>query len=94
MSNRAYDVVVWGATGFTYRLVVEYITANHSDTRLAVAARNEAKCKRVLTSLGLELPIIIAEAFDESSLRAMVSLKLKWFVQPSRTLLTIWSSAG
>ena len=73
MSNRAYDIVVWGATGFTGRLVVEYIVAHHPNTRLAIAGRNEAKCSQVLSSLGIELPIIIADAFDESSLRVMVS---------------------
>ena len=73
MSNRAYDIVVWGATGFTGRLVVEYIAVHHPDTRLAIAGRNEAKCKQVLSDLSVELPIIIADAFDEPSLRAMVS---------------------
>ena len=73
MSNRAYDIVVWGATGFTGRLVVEYLITHHSSIRLAIAGRNEAKCKAVLSELGADLPIIIADAFDEPSLRQMVS---------------------
>lgn len=72
MSNRAYDIVVWGATGFTGRLVVEYLITHHPNTRFAIAGRNEAKCKRVLSELGGDLPIIIADAFDEPSLRDLV----------------------
>ena len=56
MSNRAYDIVVWGATGFTGRLVVEYLMTHHPNTRLAIAGRNEAKCKEVLSELGLTSP--------------------------------------
>ncbi len=72
MSNRAYDIVVWGATGFTGKLVVEYLTTHHPNIRLAIAGRNEPKCKQVLADLKVELPIIIADAFDEPSLRALV----------------------
>ena len=73
MSNRAYDIVVWGATGFTGRLVVEYLITHHSNIRLAIAGRNGVKCKALLSDLGTDLPIIIADAFDEPSLRQMVS---------------------
>ena len=72
MSNRSYDIIVWGATGFTGRLVVEYLITNHPNTRLAIGGRNEEKCRQVLQDLDCELPILIADAFDEPSLRTMV----------------------
>ena len=72
MSNRSYDIIVWGATGFTGRLVVEYLITHHPTTRLAIGGRNEEKCRQILQELGSELPILIADAFDEASLRTMV----------------------
>ena len=76
MSNtRELDLIIWGATGFTGRLVVEYLMTHHPNTRLAVGGRNEAKCKEVLSELGVDLPIIIADAFDEPSLRDLVRVR-------------------
>ena len=46
MGDRIYDVVVWGATGFTGRLVVDYMVRTYGvdgDVRWAVAGRNAAE---------------------------------------------------
>ena len=45
MSQKAYDIILWGATGFTGRLVAEYIVDNYSDADLswAMAGRNKEK---------------------------------------------------
>ena len=41
MNTRTYDVVVFGATGFTGRLVAEYLAAEYgSDVRWAMAGRS------------------------------------------------------
>jgi short subunit dehydrogenase-like uncharacterized protein len=43
---REFDVVVFGATGFTGSLVVEYIWRHYgSAVKMAAAGRNEAKLK-------------------------------------------------
>jgi len=70
--NRPYDMVIWGATGFTGRLVVEYMIQHHPGVSIAIAGRNPQKCQSLLDDLGVDLPIVIADAFDEVSLRAMV----------------------
>ena len=45
MSNRDFDIVVWGATGFTGALVAEYLLAQYGigeDLRWAIAGRSFA----------------------------------------------------
>ena len=76
-NDRDYDVVVWGASGFTGRLVVEYLKNQYGvgqDLRWAVAARNAEKLGGVLDELsfGESRPdVIIADSKDEASLDAM-----------------------
>ena len=46
MSEREYDVIVWGATGFTGKLVVEYLVETYGvdgDLRWAIAGRNRSR---------------------------------------------------
>lgn len=79
MTEREYDVVVWGATGFTGRLVAEYMYQTYGaggDVKWAVAGRNASK----LAALRLEvagpeagsIPEIVADSADEESLRELV----------------------
>ncbi len=73
MSNRRFDIIVWGATGFTGKLVVEYLRDYHPTVKVAIGGRNQTKCQQVLDDLNLDWPIIIADAFDEVSLRTLVA---------------------
>ena len=77
MSEPTYDVVVWGASGFTGRLVVEYmhrVYGTAGEVRWAVAGRNEKKLKEVMQEIvgSVDIPIVIAESHDEVSLRRLV----------------------
>lgn len=74
MSERKYDVVVYGATGFTGRLVAEYLGANYAgDVKWAMAGRSKAKLKAVRDEIGApgDTPFIVADAEDPDSLKAM-----------------------
>ena len=66
MSDREFDLVVFGATGFTGKLVAEYI-ASKRPSRWAIAGRNRDK----LTALGIAAPIVIADALDPASCAAV-----------------------
>lgn len=71
--SRQYDLVVWGASGFTGRLVAEYLAAHPDidDVNWAIAGRNRGRLEDVRRSLGppwRELPILLGDAFDRSSL--------------------------
>lgn len=71
-----YDVIVYGATGFTGRLVAEHMLATYGvgrDIRWAIAGRSKAKLEAVRAEIGAPaaLPLVIADASDPASLAAM-----------------------
>lgn len=63
---------MYGATGFTGRLVAEYLTENNTD-RWAMAGRNKAKLAEVRDLIGApkDIPLIEADAANPASLAAM-----------------------
>ncbi|WP_370947586.1 trans-acting enoyl reductase family protein [Amycolatopsis sp. cg5] len=75
---RTYDIVLFGATGFTGELTAEYL-ARHSPVgaRWALAGRNQAKLEAVRERLAridaefAELPLLKADSTDPDSLRAV-----------------------
>jgi short subunit dehydrogenase-like uncharacterized protein len=74
-SERAYDIVLFGATGFTGSLTAEYLAAHAPpQTRWALAGRNQAKLEAVRDGLGegaADLALLHAEVTDEDSLRTL-----------------------
>jgi len=69
--KREFDIIVWGASGFTGRLVAEYLFKkyNTKDLNWAIAGRNNTKLMSVRDSyLDNSIPILIADSFDEISL--------------------------
>ncbi len=75
MTERTYDIVVWGASGFTGRLVAEYLAAHYrvdGSLKWAIAGRNLKKLAAVAAEVGAEgAPVIEADADDPSSLDAL-----------------------
>lgn len=78
--NKKFDLVLWGASGFTGQLVAEYLAEREETAvRWAIAGRNLEKLEMVrqkLTTINpncAELPILIADSQDKASLEAMVS---------------------
>jgi len=73
--EREFDVVVYGATGYTGRLVAEYLVKEYggSTVHWAMAGRSESKLAAVRDEIGApaETPFIVADAGDEGSLRTM-----------------------
>lgn len=79
MPERPLDIALFGATGFTGRLVAEYLAAHAPRTlRWALAGRNQKKLEGVRAELGKDhphiaaLPVRIADATDAASLEALV----------------------
>lgn len=74
--QREFDVIVWGATGFTGRLVAEYIYQQYGGqdiVRWAMAGRNQSKLEKVRAEVADDsIPLITADSQDEESLVAMV----------------------
>jgi len=68
MTQREFDLVLLGATGFTGQLVARYLT-HHSQSggramKWALAGRNRAKLDTVVHDLGHDVPVIVADALD------------------------------
>lgn len=72
--DRKFDVVVYGATGFTGELVAAYLTRQYGadkDLRWAIAGRSAAKLQAVKDSLGdtaADLEQIVADSGDRDAL--------------------------
>jgi short subunit dehydrogenase-like uncharacterized protein len=76
-SSSKFDIVVYGATGFTGRLVAEYLATHYKgdgDLKWAMAGRSREKLASVRDAIGApaETPLIVADASDVASLQAMV----------------------
>src|SRR5205807_7041537 len=77
MSSSKFDIVVYGATGFTGQLVAEYLATRYNgDATLtwAMAGRSKDKLAAVRDAIGApaDTPLIVADAGDPASLMAMV----------------------
>ena len=72
MANKEFDIVVYGATGFTGRLVAEYLTLR-GIKGWAMAGRNEAKLQEVRDEVGVskDIPLLVADASNPDSLNAL-----------------------
>jgi short subunit dehydrogenase-like uncharacterized protein len=75
MGERDFDIVVFGATGFTGRLVAEYLDNHYkgSDLRWAMAGRSMDKLKSVRKEMNIsaDIPLIVADSADAESLKSM-----------------------
>jgi short subunit dehydrogenase-like uncharacterized protein len=76
-SDRELDLVVWGATGFTGRLVAEYLYGQYGtggDLRWAIGGRSPDKLDALRETLGAgeDLPVITGDSRDPVSLAALV----------------------
>ena len=84
-TEREFDVIIWGATGFTGRLVAEhYLKLYGLDGGLkwAMAGRNQAKLEQVRSQLGNEnIPLIVADSHDKRAWTTWFK-ELALFVRP------------
>lgn len=78
MSEREFDIVLMGATGFTGRLVAEHLLRRHGvggEIKWALAGRSREKLEQIRIKLGetaAGLPLVVADSHDRASLDAMV----------------------
>jgi len=74
--SREFDVIVWGASGFTGKLVAEYLFnkyGSNNDLKWAIAGRDYSKLELVRDEVANSLiPIVIANSDDIQSLNLMI----------------------
>ena len=76
-SNRELDIVVYGATGFTGRLVAEYLNNQYGvngEVVWAMAGRSLSKLEQVRDEMEIsnDVPLVVADSSDIDSINAMV----------------------
>jgi short subunit dehydrogenase-like uncharacterized protein len=76
-SSAEFDIIVYGASGFTGRLVAEYLAQRYGvggDIKWAMAGRSHDKLVQVRDEIGApaNTPLVVADAADPVSLKAMV----------------------
>ena len=82
MGDKTYDFIVFGATGYTGKNVVQYVAKSATELgnlKWAVAGRNESKLRRILGQVPSELSgsdpgVIVCDVADELSLLEMASM--------------------
>jgi short subunit dehydrogenase-like uncharacterized protein len=74
-ANRPHDIVVYGATGYTGRLVAEYLAHHYQGKgpRWAMAGRSADKLAEVRDLIGApaDTPLIVANSDDPASMKAL-----------------------
>ena len=77
-THEEVGIVVYGATGYTGRLVCEYLNQQYGvggEVSWAMAGRSLAKLEQVRDEMGIDtaVPLVVADAADVSSIDAMVA---------------------
>ncbi len=76
MPSRDYDVVLYGASGFTGKQTVQYFSQHAGAIRWAIAGRNKEKLEAVKAQIGEAvqgIDVLIADSQDQAALDAIVS---------------------
>ena len=75
--NAEFDLIVYGATGYTGRLVAEHLARTYGvggEVKWAMAGRSQAKLEAVRDEIVApsDTPLVVADADDPAQLEAMV----------------------
>jgi short subunit dehydrogenase-like uncharacterized protein len=78
MAKRRYDVVLYGASGFTGKQTVQYFAthAHPSEIRWAIAGRNRQKLEAVKAQIGAAaktVDVLTADCYDTAAVDAIVA---------------------
>lgn len=76
--TREFGITVYGATGYTGRLICEYLHSRYGvdgEVKWAMAGRSRAKLEAVRDEMGIpaNIALVIADADDLGSIKAMVA---------------------
>jgi len=71
MNKREFDLILWGASGFTGRLVAEHLARVGPERKLrwAVGGRNPEKLAAMLRDIGMpDIPVVLGDSQDPRSM--------------------------
>lgn len=75
-AEREFDIVLYGATGFSGKLTAEHLAHSGSTARIALAGRSSERLRGVRMMLGpnaADWPLILADASQPLTLEAMAA---------------------
>ena len=68
-----YEIVLYGATGFTGQICCKYLRDNYSDLSWAMSGRNKEKLENIKSEYDLDCDVIVADGGDLDALRALTA---------------------
>jgi len=71
--DKDLDIVIYGATGFTGKLCVKYLTENAKDLKWAIAGRDATKLSQVAIRFSPKTETLVADGDDEKALDVITS---------------------
>ena len=73
MVDKKYDIIVYGASGFTGKLICDYLYHHHDSKNLkwAIAGRNKSKLSSISKKYNIDL--FVANSFDMDSLNLITA---------------------
>ena len=71
--DKKYEIIVYGATGFTGQICCKYLRDNYSDLAWAMAGRNQDKLEQIKSNFNLDCDVVVADGADLQALRSLAS---------------------
>jgi short subunit dehydrogenase-like uncharacterized protein len=71
MSQREFDVVLHGATGFVGRLTAAHLATHGGEARIAISGRSQGKLEALRDALGVDWPVVVVDSHDDAALTAL-----------------------
>lgn len=74
MTNKTFDIIVYGATSFVGQIITRYMHEQFRDGSItwAIAGRSETKLQQISDEIGLDgIEMLVADASDEPALKAL-----------------------
>ena len=72
-TKREYDLVLFGATGYSGRMCADYLLRTHKGLRVALAGRDRAKLEKVAEACATTPRIVVADAQDADALQRLAA---------------------
>ena len=69
--DKKYEIIVYGATGFTGQICCKYLRDNYTDLVWAMAGRNGDKLEEIKSNLNLDCDVVVADGADIEALRLL-----------------------
>ena len=71
--DKKYEIIVYGATGFTGQICCKYLRDNYTDLVWAMAGRNGDKLEEIKSNLNLDCDVVLADGADIEALSSLTS---------------------